>query len=189
MEKRIQVQRFAGIAGRGALTLLQQNTMLIEAKYNPGAIKIYTPLAIGNGVLSTLSVVLLSLAVKRIITHAFTEYSASKKKEIPENRSTLSDLLRLELGYELIPLVDREKEAELLEQIRSMRQQIYLELGIKIPKIRIMDNLSLSPLEYCIKIRGNDMGRGIVKDDASIITTHLEKIIKLYVSELIDDQE
>ena len=63
------------------------------------------------------------------------------------------DPLSLELGYALIPLVNEEKGAELLERITRIRQEAKLDMGFVIPKIRIQDNMALSPNEYCFKIK------------------------------------
>jgi flagellar biosynthesis protein FlhA len=73
------------------------------------------------------------------------------------------DALSLELGYGLIPLVDKEKGAELLERVQGVRRQSALELGLVIPKVRIIDNMVLDPSEYCFKIKGVDMGRGKIR--------------------------
>ncbi|MDR2798099.1 MAG: flagellar biosynthesis protein FlhA [Treponema sp.] len=73
------------------------------------------------------------------------------------------DTLSLELGYGLIPLVDKDQGAELLERVQGIRKQAGLELGLVIPKIRIIDNMLLEPSEYCFKIRGVDTGRGKIR--------------------------
>jgi flagellar biosynthesis protein FlhA len=73
------------------------------------------------------------------------------------------DPLSLELGYGLIPLVDKDKGAELLDRIQGVRRQSGLDLGLVIPKIRIMDNMILEPSEYCFKIKGVDAGRGKIR--------------------------
>jgi flagellar biosynthesis protein FlhA len=73
------------------------------------------------------------------------------------------DALSLELGYGLIPLVDKDKGAELLERVQGVRRQSALELGLVIPRIRIIDNLLLEPSEYCFKIKGVDVGRGKIR--------------------------
>jgi flagellar biosynthesis protein FlhA len=73
------------------------------------------------------------------------------------------DALSLELGYGLIPLVDKDKGAELLERLQGVRRQSGLELGLVIPKIRIIDNMMLEPSEYCFKIKGVDAGRGKIR--------------------------
>lgn len=73
------------------------------------------------------------------------------------------DPLSLELGYGLIPLVDRDKGAELLERIQRIRRESALDLGLVIPRIRIIDNMRLEPSEYCLKIKGVDVGKGRIR--------------------------
>jgi flagellar biosynthesis protein FlhA len=73
------------------------------------------------------------------------------------------DALSLELGYGLIPLVDKEKGAELLERVQGVRRQAALELGLVIPKVRIVDNMILDPSEYSFKIKGVEAGRGKIR--------------------------
>jgi flagellar biosynthesis protein FlhA len=73
------------------------------------------------------------------------------------------DPLSLELGYGLIPLVDRDKGAELLERVHRIRRESALDLGLVIPRIRIIDNMRLEPSEYCFKIKGVDVGRGKIR--------------------------
>ncbi len=69
------------------------------------------------------------------------------------------DPLELEIGYNLINLVDTEQGGDLFERITSMRKQIAVEIGIIVPPIRVRDNLQLNPDEYVMKIRGNDVAR------------------------------
>lgn len=73
------------------------------------------------------------------------------------------DALCLELGYGLIPLVDKEKGAELLERVTRIRREAALDLGLVVPKIHIIDNMQLNPDEYCFKIRGIEAGRSKIK--------------------------
>ena len=83
------------------------------------------------------------------------------KTDIPQMEPP--DHLSLELGFGLIPLVDKDKGAELLERMQGMRRQIALDMGIVIPKIRIIDNMLLASSEYCFKIRGVDVGKSIIR--------------------------
>ncbi len=69
------------------------------------------------------------------------------------------DPLELEIGYNLIALVDTEQGGDLFERIASMRKQMAMEVGIIVPPIRVRDNLQLNPDEYVIKIRGNEVAR------------------------------
>ncbi|MDR2350450.1 MAG: flagellar biosynthesis protein FlhA [Deltaproteobacteria bacterium] len=69
------------------------------------------------------------------------------------------DVLELEVGYGLIPLVDEEQGGELLERIRSIRMQFALEAGFIVPPMHLRDNLQLRPGEYAILIKGDEVGR------------------------------
>ncbi|MFN3820788.1 MAG: flagellar biosynthesis protein FlhA [bacterium] len=73
------------------------------------------------------------------------------------------DPLELEIGYGIIPLVDREQEGDLVDRIAVIRKQQALEMGIVIPPIRIRDNLQLKPNTYVIKVRGHEVARGEVR--------------------------
>ncbi|HHU37229.1 MAG TPA: flagellar biosynthesis protein FlhA [Treponema sp.] len=73
------------------------------------------------------------------------------------------DPLSLELGYGLIPLVDKDKGAELLERVTRIRRESALDLGLVVPRIRIMDNMRLEPSEYCFKIKGVEVARGKIR--------------------------
>jgi len=84
-----------------------------------------------------------------------------EKTDIPQVEPP--DQLSLEIGFGLIPLVDKEKGAELLERIHAMRRQIALDMGIVIPKIRIKDNIQLAFSEYCFKIRGVNVGKSTLR--------------------------
>ncbi len=70
------------------------------------------------------------------------------------------DPMELEIGYGLIPLVDKEQEGDLLNRITMIRKQQAMQMGLVIPPIRIRDNIQLKPSEYVIKIRGNEVARG-----------------------------
>jgi len=73
------------------------------------------------------------------------------------------DPLSLEIGYGLIPLVDKDKGAELLDRITRIRREAALDLGLVVPRIRIIDNMRLEPSEYCFKIKGVEVGRGVIR--------------------------
>lgn len=70
------------------------------------------------------------------------------------------DVLELEVGYGLIPLVDEEQDGDLLERIRSIRQQLALEMGVVVPPLHVRDNLQLKPGGYSILIKGNEVASG-----------------------------
>ena len=78
-------------------------------------------------------------------------------------RIVMLDPLSLELGYALIPLVDKEKGAELLERISRIRIEARHDIGLDIPKIRIQDNVNLEPNSYSFKIDGIEQGNASVR--------------------------
>ena len=70
------------------------------------------------------------------------------------------DMLELEVGYGLVPLVDAAQEGELLDRIRSIRKQTAQKMGYIVPPIHIHDNLQLKPYEYNILIKGAKVAGG-----------------------------
>ncbi len=70
------------------------------------------------------------------------------------------DVLGLELGYALIPLVDSEQDGELLERVKAIRRQVALDMGFIVPPVHIKDNLQLEPGAYSIIIKGIEVGKG-----------------------------
>jgi len=69
------------------------------------------------------------------------------------------DVLELEVGYELVPLVDGKQGGELIERIRALRTQLGQELGIAIPPVHIRDNLQLKPGDYAVLLKGVEIAR------------------------------
>ena len=70
------------------------------------------------------------------------------------------DVLGLEVGYRLIPLVDRNQDGELLRRIKGIRKKFAQEIGFLAPAIHIRDNLELRPSAYRIVLKGVEVGRG-----------------------------
>ncbi len=64
------------------------------------------------------------------------------------------DLLELEVGYGLIPLVDSAQDGELLSRIQSIRKQFAINSGFIVPPIHIKDNLQLNPNQYTLALKG-----------------------------------
>lgn len=89
----------------------------------------------------------------------------SEKQTSPADSEqiTMLDPLSLELGYGLIPLVDKEKGAELLERITRIRVETRYDIGLNIPSIRIVDNMSLEPNDYSFKIEGIEAGHATIR--------------------------
>ena len=100
---------------------------------------------------------------KEIAAKQATAQQESKKNTSKEEPIVMLDPLSLELGYALIPLVDQEKGAELLERISRIRVEARHDIGLDIPKIHIQDNMTLEPNDYSFKIAGIEAGHSAVR--------------------------
>ena len=89
--------------------------------------------------------------------------TSSQAANANEEPIVMLDPLSLELGYALIPLVDKEKGAELLERISRIRTEARHDIGLDIPKIRIQDNMTLEPNDYRFNIAGIEAGHSSVR--------------------------
>jgi len=124
---------------------------------------ILLPMAVASGYLAY------SLTLKEQQAQTATgiekQKASSKSADQAQEISPVAPLdpISLELGYGLISLVDKEKGAELLERITKIRRESALDLGLVVPRIRIIDNMRLDPAEYCLKIRGVEVGRGVLR--------------------------
>jgi flagellar biosynthesis protein FlhA len=104
-----------------------------------------------------------------IATHAQTaapvELAVNEKKKAEQAQgSDLAALLRLEdltleIGFQLIPLVDEKQGGQLLSRVRSLRRHLSAEMGFLVPPVHISDNLRLKPREYVFSLRGLEIGR------------------------------
>ena len=77
----------------------------------------------------------------------------------------IEDILAMEVGYGLIPMVDQNQNGELLGRIRSLRKKFAQTLGFLPPQVHIRDNLSLSPYQYKIFIKGGEIGQGEIMNN------------------------
>jgi flagellar biosynthesis protein FlhA len=69
------------------------------------------------------------------------------------------DELTLEIGFQLIPLVDEKQGGQMLNRVRSLRRHLASELGFVVPPVHITDNLRLKPREYVVSLRGAEIAR------------------------------
>lgn len=78
-----------------------------------------------------------------------------------ENLASLLPLddLCLEIGFQLIPLVDEKQGGQMLQRVRSLRRHLATELGFIVPPVHITDNLRLKPREYVLSLRGVEVAR------------------------------
>ena len=72
------------------------------------------------------------------------------------------DVISLELGYGLIPMVDADTGGRLLNRLKGIRKKLSAEMGFLLPSIRIRDNLDSAPDAYQIVINGSVRGVGVI---------------------------
>ncbi|MFV0664515.1 flagellar biosynthesis protein FlhA [Denitromonas sp.] len=70
------------------------------------------------------------------------------------------DVLGLEVGYRLIPMVDKAQDGELLKRIRGLRKKFAQDVGFLAAPVHIRDNLELKPNAYRIALKGVEIGSG-----------------------------
>ncbi len=87
----------------------------------------------------------------------------AKPAEEPISKALAMDIIRLELGYGLLPLVQGEGGNKLTDQIKGLRRQLAEDMGYVLPAVRIQDNLQLPANAYTVKIKEIESGRGEVR--------------------------
>ncbi|MGN6083458.1 flagellar biosynthesis protein FlhA [Trinickia sp.] len=95
-----------------------------------------------------------------LVDVAPTVMAPAENNEASWDDVTLIDTLGLEVGYRLIPLVDKNTDGELLKRIKSIRKKFAQEIGFLPPVIHIRDNLELRPNGYRIALKGVEVGVG-----------------------------
>jgi flagellar biosynthesis protein FlhA len=88
------------------------------------------------------------------------EIPTIEKTDASWNDVTPIDTLGLEVGYRLIPLVDKAQQGDLLKRINGIRRKFAQEIGFLPPVIHIRDNLELRPNAYRITLKGSVIGQG-----------------------------
>jgi flagellar biosynthesis protein FlhA len=91
---------------------------------------------------------------------------SAKKPQVEANASTENlaaalklDELCLEIGFQLIPLVDEKQGGMMLQRVRALRKHLAQQLGFIVPSVHITDNLRLRPREYSVLLRGVEIGK------------------------------
>ena len=90
--------------------------------------------------------------------------AAVEKDKKAAKSESIEDLLKLdelslELGYQLVNLVDAQQGGQLLARVKSLRSSLAVQLGFIVPPIHITDNVRLKPHEYVISLRGVEIAR------------------------------
>lgn len=97
-----------------------------------------------------------------------TPAPATENKELSWDDVANVDVLGLEVGYRLIPLVDINQKGELLNRVKGVRKKLSQELGFLVPPVHIRDNLDLSPNTYRITMMGVSFGEAEVYPDKTL---------------------
>jgi len=101
---------------------------------------------------------------------------ASQEEEelsLPEEPITTAlkiDMLRLELGYGLLSLINNPRDGKrLTDQIKALRRQIAIEMGFVMPSVRIQDNMQLDANNYFIRCKEIESGRGDLRPNMLLV--------------------
>jgi flagellar biosynthesis protein FlhA len=131
-----------------------------------------------------------SMRRKETISSIETEITTDDM-EVDELRRPMDEMMNqidvdpivLSFGYGLIPLVEASQGGDLLERVIMIRRNIAKELGVIIPQIRLLDNIKLSPNQYAIYVKGDEVAGGEIMFD------HYMAMNSGYVEEEIDGIE
>ncbi|WP_028795032.1 flagellar biosynthesis protein FlhA [Thalassobaculum salexigens] len=108
-------------------------------------------------------------AAQRVLDEAEVEASAPPPEE-PIGSALHIDLIRLELGYGLLPLINEATEGQrLTDQIKALRRQLAIESGFIMPQVRIQDNLQLGANAYVIRIKEIEVGTGELRPNRLLV--------------------
>jgi len=99
---------------------------------------------------------------------AASQATPTEQKELSWDDVEAVDLIGLEVGYRLIPLVDRNQGGELMGRIKGVRKKLSEELGFLVQAVHIRDNLELGPNSYRITILGAPVGESEVFPDREL---------------------
>ncbi|MEH0666511.1 flagellar biosynthesis protein FlhA [Vibrio scophthalmi] len=99
---------------------------------------------------------------------ATQETEAPTPKELSWDDVQPVDTIGLEVGYRLIPLVDKDQGGELLERVKGVRKKLSQDFGFLIPAVHIRDNLELTPNSYRITLMGVAVGEAEIRPDMEL---------------------
>jgi len=159
----------AGALGQelGAQLLKRSNTLWVACgvlaglALIPGLPKLpFVLMAVGLGVLAKK----MPGVFARQEATATAKAAATKKAAADPKAENLASLLKvdelaLEIGFQLIPMVDEKQGGQMLNRVRALRRHLATELGFIVPSVHISDNLRLKPREYVLTLRGTELAR------------------------------
>jgi flagellar biosynthesis protein FlhA len=151
------------------------------------ALKTYTVLTVGDGLVTMIPSLLVSMAGGIVVTRASSDatLSVDVRRQVLSRRRPLviaaggkrkpaqdsvEDLLKLdelslEVGYGLVALVDKNQGGQLLARVKALRQNLAQQLGFIVPPVHITENVRLKPKEYDIALRGVEIARWELHQD------------------------
>jgi len=91
------------------------------------------------------------------------ERSSEEVLELDWDDAGQVDVISVELGYGLIPLIEEERHGRLLQRAKGIRKKLSGDFGFLLPTIRIRDNLDIPPHQYQLVINGSTRGRGDIE--------------------------
>ena len=94
--------------------------------------------------------------------------AAQQERELGWDDVETVDQIGLEVGYRLIPMVDRKQGGQLLSRVKGVRKKLTQELGFLLPAVHIRDNLDLEPNSYRILIKDATIAKATVQVDAEL---------------------
>ena len=97
-----------------------------------------------------------------------TQQKEEEVKELGWDDVNHVDVIGLEIGYRLIPLVDKAQGGELLSRIKGVRKKLSQEFGFLVPAVHIRDNLDLDPNSYQISLMGVTIGSAEIRHDQEL---------------------
>jgi len=97
------------------------------------------------------------------------EREAAAVAEEPITNALQIDLVRLEMGYGLLPLINADSEHRLTDQIKALRRQLASDMGFVMPAVRIQDNLQLPATTYIIRVKEIEAGRGDLRPNMRLV--------------------
>jgi len=90
-------------------------------------------------------------------------------KEEPITTALAIDLIRLELGYGLLSMINSQTEQRLTDQIKALRRQLASEMGFVMPAVRIQDNLQLASNTYILRVKEIEAGTGELRPNMLLV--------------------
>lgn len=124
---------------------------------------------------SALGYVAYSVYKKQLLGEVESDEVEPLVQALPDEPKELSwddvapvDMIGLEVGYRLIPLVDKAQGGELMSRIKGVRKKLSQELGFLIPSVHIRDNLDLAPNVYRLTLMGVNIGEVEIHPDREL---------------------